>query len=154
MTTTTRDLAHLIGLADELGLTIVEKRGNTRGGYHDGLRQIRLNPGQSYRVNRSFLAHEIAHALFRDTPTHFGPVAAKQERRAWEWAATYLITPEDYSQAEQLRDGHAPAMAHDLGVTVELIATYRETLQRIGDTVYVRARMGAGMWDHREAIAS
>ncbi|WP_431800386.1 ImmA/IrrE family metallo-endopeptidase [Microbacterium kunmingense] len=148
-----RDIAHLIEVAEELGLHVVERRGHHRGGYHDGLRQIRLNPGMSARATRSFLAHEIAHALFRDTPSPYGPVKAKQERRAWEWAAIYLISPEAFAEAEEQRGGHTPAMAYDLGVTVELVEAFRRVLARIGDNVYVKPRMGVGQWDHRVDIA-
>ena len=146
-----RDVAHLIEVATELGLTVVERKGRHRGGYHDGLKQIRLNPNMSVRATRSFLAHEIAHAIFRDVPSPYGPVKAKQERRAWEWAALYLITPEGFADVEEHRCGHAPAMAYDLGVTVELVDAFRGLLQRIGDTTYVQARMGVGQWTHRFA---
>lgn len=148
-----RDVAHLVQIATELGLTVVERRGHHRGGYHDGLRQIRINPGMSQRVTRSFLAHEIAHALFRDAPTHYGPVKAKQERRAWEWAAMYLVTPEGFAEAEHHRGGHGPSMAYDLGVTVEIIDAFRRVLQRIGDTTYVQPKMGAMQWTYRFSLA-
>lgn len=154
MTTDERDIPHLIEVALDLGLTVVERRGHHRGGYHDGIKQIRLNPGMSQRVTRSFLAHEIAHAIFRDVPAAHGPVKAKQERRAWEWAACYLITPQDFAIAEEQRCGHAPAMAYDLGVTVELIEAFRRILTRIGDTTYVRSKMGAGQWEDRYVAES
>lgn len=154
MTTThERDIAHLIDIAVELGLTVVERKGHHRGGYHDGLKQIRINPGMSRRVTRCFLAHEIAHALFRDVPSVYGPVKAKQERRAWEWAACYLIDPAAFAEVERVRDGHAPAMAYDLDVTVELITAFRRVLSRIGDTVYVKPMMGDGQWAHRINVA-
>ncbi len=152
-TTRERDIAHLIEIANELGLTVVERKGHHRGGYHDGLKQIRLNPGMSRRVTRSFLAHEIAHALFRDVPSVYGPVKAKQERRAWEWAACYLITPAAFAEAEHHRGGHAPAMAYDLDVTVELVEAFRRVLSRIDDTVYVKPMMGDGQWTHRIDVA-
>lgn len=146
----TRDL---LTLADELGLTVIERRGTHRGGYHDGQRTIRLNPGMSRRAARSFLAHEIGHALFRDEPSPYGPVRLKQERRAWEWAANHLLTPTAYAEAEALRSGHAPAMAYDLDVTVDVIDAYRRIMSRIGDTVYVKPMMGDGQWAHREKVA-
>lgn len=156
MTTTRpdRDVAHLIHIAHELGLDVIERHGRHRGGYHDGLRQIRLNPGMSQRVARSFLAHEIAHALFRDTPSPYGPARAKQERRAWEWAALYLVTPDAFAEAEAIREGHTASMAYDLGVSVEIVEAFRNLLTRIGDTVYVESKMGAGQWEYRAAAES
>lgn len=151
--TTTRDIPHLIAVARDLGLQVVERKGPTRGGYHDGHKLIRINPGQSWRVTRSYLAHEVGHAVFRDTPSPYGPVRMKQERRAWAWAARYLITPEAFAEAEHARGGHAPAMAYDLGVTVELIDAFSATLQRIGDVTYVEPKMGAGQWTHRVEVA-
>lgn len=145
----TRDIPHLVSIADQLGLTVIERRGNTPGGYHDGLARIRLDPGQSIRAQRSFLAHEIAHALFRDSPSPYAVVAMKQERRAWNWAARYLITPEGFALTERMREGHSASMAYDLGVTVELVEAYRKQLLRVDETVYVAPRMGSGQWSHR-----
>ncbi len=148
-------MQQLLQLAHELGLTVVERTGGTLGGYHAGSRTIRLKPGMTERTARSVLAHEIAHAIFEDRPTPYGPVRAKQERRANEWAALYLITPEAYAAAEERRGGHVGSMAYDLNVTVELVEGFRRLLQRVGDVTYVRAKMGAGQWHHRaEAIAS
>ena len=149
-----RDVPHLIAIAQDLGLTVVERRGHHRGGYHDGIRQIRINPGMSVRLTRSLLAHEIAHAMYRDVPSPYGPVKMKQERRAWEWAAVYLIEPADFAAAEETRDCHAPSMAYDLGVTVELVDAFRGALQRIGEQVYLQPRMGAGQWTDRRIARS
>lgn len=142
-------MQQLMKLAEELGLTVVERRGLKIGGYHDGSMTIRLNPGMPRRIARSVLAHEIAHHVFGDQHTHFGPARARQERRADEWAALRLITLDAYGEAERLRAGHAPSMAHDLNVTVELVEAFRRVLLRVGDTVYVDAKMGAGQFAHR-----
>lgn len=139
----------LLQLADELGLRVIERRGSKRGGFHEGSKTIRLNPGQSTRAMRSVLAHEIAHAIFGDVPSPYGPQRARQERRADEWAAKYLITPSAYADAEQRRGVHASALAFELGVTVELVEAYQRLMQRLGDATYVEARMGAGQFDHR-----
>lgn len=143
----------LLSLARELGLDVVERRGKHLGGYHARSRTIRLDPNMPRRVARSVLAHEIAHHVFGDEPSFHGPVRAKQERRANEWAALYLIDPAEYAAAEQTRGAHAPSIAHDLDVTVELIHAFTSVLSRVGDVTYVRARMGAGQWDHRSVRA-
>ncbi|MDQ7877316.1 ImmA/IrrE family metallo-endopeptidase [Microbacterium sp. QXD-8] len=136
----------LLTLAAELGLTVVERRGKHLGGYHAGSRTVRLDPHMPRRVARAVLAHEIAHHVFGDEPSPYGPVRAKQERRANEWAALRLITPDAFADAERLRNGHTASMAHDLDVTPELIDAYRQVLLRIGDTTYVEPRMGAGQY--------
>lgn len=123
------------------------------GEYIHSRKLIRLRPGMSARLNRSVLAHETAHAIFADVPSRFGPVNAKQERRADEWAALRLIRHEDYQRAELLHGGHAGAIAHELGVVRSIVEAYRRILIRIGDTVYVGAKMGAGQFAHRAEVA-
>lgn len=55
----------------------------------------------------SVLAHELAHAVFGDVPSKFGPVNAKQERRAEEWAALRLIDRTEYRCLEMAHEGRA-----------------------------------------------
>lgn len=83
----------------------------------------------------------------------FGPVNRKQERRADEWAALRLVTVDDYKRAEALHHGRADAMAVELSVTLRLVEAYQRVLLRVGDTVYVEPRMGAGQYSHMEQIA-
>lgn len=143
----------LLKLVNELGLTVVEHRGEHTGGYRPGDMTIRINPGMRDRIARSVLAHEIAHHVLGHRPTEFGPVRHRQERHANEWAARHLIDLDTYVEVERLRDGHEASMAHDLHVAPELLAVYRSLLQRIGDTVYLDPHMGAGMWQHRRRVA-
>jgi Zn-dependent peptidase ImmA (M78 family) len=143
----------LLQLADELGIKVVERRGGKLGGYHAGTTSIRLHPGMSRRHARSVLAHEIAHHVFGDEPSIYGPLRAKQERRANEWAALRLITTTAYAESEAQRHGHLPAMAHDLGVTLELIEAYKRLLTRLGDATYVAPKMGAGQFADRAEVA-
>ena len=147
-------MQELLQFADDLGINVIERRGGKPGGFHAGTTTIRLNPGMSRRVARSVLAHEIAHHVFGDEPSPYGPVRAKQERRANEWAALRLVTPDAYAAAEARHHGHPPSMAYELSVTLELINAYTRVLERIGDTVYVRPRMGSEMWEHRTEVAS
>lgn len=143
----------LTDLAADLGLTIVEKRIAHASGYRPSDRTIFLTPGMSRRVTRSVLAHEIAHHVLEHRPTPHGPVRWRQERQANEWAARQLISHDAYVEVESLRDGHRASMAHDLDVADELVDAYRGMLQRIGDTVYMKPRMGAGMWERRVMVA-
>lgn len=147
--------AQLFDALRMLGVRVqyVDLRDDRDGEYIHDRRVIRLRHGMSARLHRSVLAHETAHAVFGDVPSHFGPVNAKQERRADEWAALRLVSHEDYKRSELIHHGHAGAIAHDLGVVRSIITAYQRVLLRVDDTVYVRPRMGAGMWDHREDVA-
>jgi hypothetical protein len=143
------DLAHQAGIRIEYA----HLRDGRDGEYHHERKLIRLRPGMNARLHRSVLAHELGHAAFSHTPTRFGPVHAKQERMAEEWAALRLITPADYRHAEEIHAGHPGAMALDLGVMKSIVIAFQGLLARLGDTVYVAPKMGAGMWTHREEVA-
>lgn len=140
----------LMDIADALGVRVKHVALNRRDGeYLHGKKLIRLQEGMTIRHERSILAHEIAHAVFADVPSKFGPVNAKQERRADEWAALRLITPDEYRVAEERWDGHVGAMAYDLGVIARLVKAYQRVLLRVGETVYVTPRMGIGQWSEK-----
>ncbi|MCK2037450.1 ImmA/IrrE family metallo-endopeptidase [Microbacterium sp. SSW1-49] len=142
---------HLLRLVEESGLRLVERAGPTRGGYDHSALTIRLAPGMSVRTTTSVLAHELGHATLGHTVSAHPEVRARQERRADEWAARLLISPEAYAAAEAVRGPHRASLAFELGVTVELVEAYQRMLQRIGTSVYVAPRMGAGQWAHRVA---
>ncbi|GGO59000.1 hypothetical protein GCM10010910_00900 [Microbacterium nanhaiense] len=149
-------MKYLLDVAQILGVLIKYadlSRRDRDGEYDHERRIIWLQHGMSYRLKRSVLAHELAHAIFGDEPTMFGPVNAKQERRADEWAARTLIRLEDFKAAEAAHNGHVASMANDLDVITDLVEAYQRILARIGDTVYLRPRMGVGQWDHREKVA-
>lgn len=144
------DIAHALGVRIEhADLSHLERDGD----YCARTNMIRLQTGMTRRLARSVLAHELAHAVFGDVPSMFGPVNAKQERRADEWAALRLITREDYRLAEALHNGHAPAIAVELDIMPDIVEAYQRVLLRVGDTVYTRPRMGAGQWHDRIHLA-
>jgi len=122
----------LLKLAEELGLVVVEQRGrgSDRSCYSPEARTIRLTPRMSGRTARSVLAHEIAHHVLGHQPTPYGPLRARQERGANEWAARHLIALNCYIEVERLRDGHVPSMACDLDVAPELVIAYQGILER------------------------
>lgn len=120
----------LLQLSDELGLHIIEAGGTHAGGYRPGENVIRLRPGMSRRATRTVLAHEIGHHLLGHRPTHFGPVLARQERSANEWAARELIPIAAYREAEYLRDGHVPSIAFELDVLPVIVESYQSILER------------------------
>jgi hypothetical protein len=145
---------HIYDALDALEVSVkyVDLPDDRDGEYIHRRRLIRLQRGMASRLHRSVLAHETAHAVFADVPSKFGPVNWKQERRADEWAALRLIDIDDYKRAEATHHGHAEAIAVELNVTIDLVDAFRRVLVRFGDTVYVGARMGAGMWLHREQV--
>lgn len=147
--------ARLLDLADAIGVTIEyrELRHGRDGQYLHDRRTITLRPGMHSRLHRSVLAHELGHAAWGDVPSRFGPVNAKQERRAEEWAALRLIDPDEYRYLEAVHEGRAGGIALDLGVMKSIVIAYQGLLQRIGDTTYIDARMGTGQWAHRVEVA-
>lgn len=147
--------AYLQELADQAGITItyVPLAPGRDGEYLHSKRLIRLRPGMAARLHRSVLAHELGHAAYADVPSHFGPVNAKQERRADEWAALRLITLEDYRHVEAIHEGHAGAMALDLGVMRSIVEAFQRVLLRVGDVVYQCPKLGTGQWTRREDLA-
>lgn len=149
-----REHAHATGVRVEYAAL----RPGRDGEYAHTNRSIHLRPGMHARLHRSVLAHELGHAILGHTAARSAIVHAKQERLAEEWAALHLITPTDYRHAERTCEGHPGAMALELGVMRSTVVTYRSLLQRIRRdettcAVYIDARMGAGMWAHREDVA-
>lgn len=123
-------MQHLLRLADEKRLRVVERNGRTRGGYDPTTRTIRLSPGMSLRTTRSVLAHELGHASLGHVPAPTPAIRAHQERRADEWAATRLITPRAYAEAEEMRGPHLASLAFELEVTIELVTAYQRLLRQ------------------------
>ncbi|OJU41782.1 MAG: hypothetical protein BGN97_03485 [Microbacterium sp. 69-10] len=149
--------AQLLDFTDALGVAIeytTSLREDRDGEYIHHRKLIRLRPEMHARKHRSIFAHEIGHAVFGDTPSRFGPVHAKQERRAEEWAALRLIDLHDYRHAEQAHQGHLGAMALELDVLRSTVQAFQQLLLRVGDTAYVGPRIGAGQWIHRFSTAT
>lgn len=133
----------LYDYAKTLGVSIEYTNLTDRiGGYRHDLRHIRLQTGMLYRKERTVLAHELGHATYGDTPTMFSTYAARQERRANEWAAHFLINIDDYQLAEEKYGPNTEWIAQELGVLNHLVAAYERTLHRIGTTVYVSPKLG------------
>lgn len=122
-------MQHLVRLAEERQLRIVERAGRTRGGFDPAARTIRLAPGMSARTTRSVLAHELGHAHLGHVPTSTPAIRAHQERQADEWAARRLITPRAYAEAEEVRGPHVASLAFELGVTIELVTAFQRLLR-------------------------
>src|SRR5690606_4705436 len=147
--------AQLLAIADSLGVSIDYRHLPTDrdGQYIHARKLIELRPGMHGRHHRSVLAHELAHAVFGDVPSRFGPVTAKQERRAEEWAALQLIDLDEYRYLEAAYDGSPAGIAVELGVMTSIVKAYQGLLQRFGDTTYVAPGMGAGQWLAKVEVA-
>lgn len=96
--------------------------GGPKGAWLPDPRVISLQYGMSDTQTRCTLAHELGHALQH----HPACAEDKLEHQADKWAATVLIDPDDYAQAEHIHDGHPGAIADELGVTLHLLATWQE----------------------------
>ncbi len=124
-TTTTMDLDDLEALAAKVGATVGTHYGGEKGRrYPNGMITLRADLGFINR--RCTLAHELAHHIAGDTPSPDPWVTARQERRAWELAAQWLISPVEYLAAERLHAGSISGIAHELGVTTHLITMWQD----------------------------
>jgi hypothetical protein len=96
-----------------------------RGEYLDDQRLIRLNTRLTRVQATATLAHEIGHAVFGDRCS-----TPHAERRAWEYGASLVITPDQYARAERLVGSHPAAIAVELEVTPRLVEAWREWFRR------------------------
>ncbi len=102
--------------------------GSTKHGeYRATTDTITLSARLTHRQALAALAHEIGHREFGDrcsTPAI--------ERRAWEYAAAFLITPPDYAAAENAVGSHMGALASELEVTPKVIEAWRRWWHKRG----------------------
>lgn len=123
------------------------------GDCHAPTHRIRLQRGMLYRKERSVLAHELAHDFYGDVPDMFGNLTQRQEDRANEWAAHFLIDPQEYRLAEERFGSNVEWIAQELCVLEKLVIAYERTLHRVGDVIYVNPRIGVGQWQNRYEVA-
>ena len=98
-----------------------------RGEYQWWRRTIVLSTRMVDRTIPIALAHELAHAIFDDRET-----TALCERRAWEWAAAYLVTPSSYRRAEWVVGSEPRLLAAELEVNVHIIEAWRRWWEKRG----------------------
>lgn len=109
-----------------------------RGVYLDDVRRIILDHALTRVQATATLAHEVGHEAFGDrcsTPTH--------ERRAWEYGASLIITPDDYAAAEAAVGCHPGALAVELEVTPKVIHAWRRWYLRRRPLEQERATAGS-----------
>lgn len=93
------------------------------GEYHDP-DLILLNARCTEAQMLAALAHEVGHAVYRET----GRTANCS--RADEYGAALVISEGDYAEAEALVGHHPGAMARHLGVTRRLILAWQRWFHR------------------------
>lgn len=124
---TTMDLElKLLQIAEGIGVRVEDDtghrlRGGHLGGWFPRERLILLRTGLGPRNRLHTLAHELGHAVY-DHPAGHHP---RYEQRADLYAADLLIDPAEYAELEIIYDGHAGAIAAELGVTVHLLHVWR-----------------------------
>lgn len=96
------------------------------GMYLHDRRLILIRKGLDYWKRRSILAHELGHAFYRDE-IHGDP---RLELRADQYAARLLISEDAYRAAEHLHGPHPGAIAHELGVTPDVVTTWCDIYSR------------------------
>jgi hypothetical protein len=89
--------------------------------------RIILNPRMTLVQAGSTLAHEIGHWVFGDLMS-----TAANERRAWEYGASLMVTRFEYEMAERVVGHHPAALAIELGVTVKIVEGWRRWWLRRG----------------------
>lgn len=136
-------------MLEELGVTVEYTNldwCDDYGRYIHAKKLILLHNDMPPRLHTFTLAHETGHAVFGDEPSMFGPANAKMERRADEWAVLRLINIERYREEEVLHEGHAPSIAHALGVVTDAVEVFQSILLRTESSVYLQPRIGRGQW--------
>lgn len=116
-------------LAEILGVRVVETdslHAEVNGMYLHRRRTILLRRDLDRFTRRATLGHELAHAFHGDE-LHGDE---RLERRADQWSARLLISEDDYRTAEALHGPHPGAIAHELGVTPDVVKTWRNLHER------------------------
>lgn len=120
------DVHHVAGLLQVEVCETDRLPADADGWYVDAERVILIRRGLDPWNYRATLAHELAHAYFRDE-IYDDP---RIERRADQWAAQMLITPSEYAAAEEEVGSSVGALAYALEVTPAVIETWRDCYAR------------------------
>ena len=78
---------------------------------------------------RCTLVHELFHWMHADTACHVNG-RSPAEARACTETALFLVDPVGYVRAERAYDGEPFLMARELGVSVFVLESYRNVLER------------------------
>lgn len=120
-------------IAEKLGVAIAytdKLPHDLDGAYLHHRKLILIRADLDYWSKRCALAHELGHAVYGDERCELPGQEPRLEKRADQWAAQFLITPEEYQGAEKLHGGHTGAIAYELGVTPHLINIWKNLYER------------------------
>ncbi len=144
-------MRELLHHAAQMGITVHAARlePGVLGEWYEDEREVYFDLTLSPIEQVSVIAHELGHAHYG----HRCEDARGEEDQADEYAARLLIDPRRYAELE--RAGlHLHDIAEELGVTTDLLHVFMQRcLVRLRGVTYVRARMGVGMWAHRQVVA-
>ena len=117
----------LLEHAERLGVRVEDDhahrlRPGDHGGWFPQEQLIVVRPTLGPRNRVHTLAHELGHAAHGDPAGHH----PRYEHRADLYAADLLIDQHEYAELEMMYDGQPGAIAADLGITVSLLATWRD----------------------------
>ena len=128
MNLTTCPMLH--AYAEAIGVQLVKHDNGIKAWYHHPTRTISTRRGLSIATYKSSLAHELAHATYRDEPTGNGHYDQRQELRADRWAARALIDPDMFEDAYRWHAGCMQSIADELEITHHLLDVWRDTQER------------------------
>lgn len=118
----TPTISHLCHIALQVtGRPVRWHRGGPKGAWLTTRHQISIRHGMSDNQTRSTLAHELSHAVRGDLCGYNQAV----EDRADRDAADFLIRPTDYATAERQFGADTTRIADELGVTSDVVDTWR-----------------------------
>lgn len=147
---------HFFGILDDLGFAVEyhDLSGKERlGECVPAKKLVRLHDNLTDRELPYVLGHETWHAINEDEPTMFGFFDERMERQADEWSAMSCIDLAHFCELEGQFSGHIPTIAFHLNVPKEAVAVYISMLSRIGDELFLGAKMGAGQWAKKIEVA-
>ncbi|NMN02818.1 ImmA/IrrE family metallo-endopeptidase [Bifidobacterium panos] len=99
------------------------------GAYDNETRVILIDRRLTYASKRCTLMHEMIHWWHGDSSCN-PHSRAKNEYRTRHQTALLLIDPIEYATLERMYEGDAWHMAAELGVTVQVIRDYQDTLSQ------------------------
>lgn len=117
----------LIDAAEARGYRIRWHRGGPKAAWLPHTHTISVRVGMDDVQTLCSLAHELGHVHHNDPPGHTG----FREQRANRFAAQLLISPVEYATAETIYGPHPARLAHELGVTVEIIEAWQQLPQQV-----------------------
>lgn len=116
----------LIKTAEQRGYQVLWHNRGPKAAWLPHRRAVTVRNGMDDVQTLCALAHELGHAHYDDPPGHFGP----QELRADRFAARLLVSPTEYQLAEFQFGPHPARLAHELGVTIEVLKTWQTLHQK------------------------